>query len=71
MTKDTLLWCFDYFYFKDKALSAQYLSPSRFSPITCRLYQALMEIWSEDEDISFMMAEVRDFIVSIKEKESE
>jgi hypothetical protein len=56
---DVLLWCFDYFFHQDKANACMHLAPVKFSPITFRLLERLMEDWPEGEDISPNMGEVR------------
>jgi hypothetical protein len=55
---EILLWCFQQNYHLDKSNASVHCSPVRFSPITFRLFEALMVIWPEDEDITQEMAEV-------------
>ena len=52
------VWSFDYFFHVDKANACMHCAPVKFSPITFRLYQALMEHWPVEEDITQEMAEV-------------
>jgi hypothetical protein len=58
-SNDEILWSFEYFYHMDKANACIHCSPVRFSPLTFRLFDALMNGWSRDEDITSAMAEVR------------
>ncbi len=57
--EEVLLWCFQQNYHLDKSNACVHCSPVRFSPITFRLYQALIVGWPYDEDITAEMAEVR------------
>lgn len=59
MDSDVTLWCFDYFYHMDKANAQIHLAPARFSPITFRLLENLLDKWDPDEDITQEMAEVK------------
>jgi hypothetical protein len=58
-TPEVLLWCFQQNYHLDKSNAAVHCAPVRFSPITFRLYETMMDGWPEDEDITQEMAEVR------------
>lgn len=53
------LWSFEYFYHQDKANACMHCAPVKFSPITFQLLDDLMATWSDDEDITPEMAEVR------------
>jgi hypothetical protein len=55
---DIALWCFDHFFHMDKANACMHCAPVKFSPITFRCYQALIEQWPVDEDITQELAEV-------------
>jgi hypothetical protein len=56
---DVLQWAFLQNYHLDKSNACVHCSPVRFSPLTFRLYQALMAGWDLDnEDITQEMAEV-------------
>lgn len=55
---DILLWCFQQNYHMDKSNADVHCAAVRFSPITFRLYEALMQVWN-DEDITAELAEVR------------
>lgn len=57
---DAIQWSFLYFFHMDKANACMHCAPVKFSPITFRLFDALSGLWSEDEDITQEMAEVRD-----------
>lgn len=59
MVDDVMLWCFDYFFHMDKANACMHNAPVKFSPITFRLMDSLMETWNPDKDITQEMAEVR------------
>jgi len=69
MADDSLLWCFDYFYFKDKAMSASVCSPVSFRPITFRLYHGIMETWNETEEPTPAMLEVRRHVEMLRAAE--
>ena len=56
---EVLLWCFQQNYHLDKSNAAVHCSPVRFSPLTFRIYETLMERWPINEDITAEMAEVR------------
>lgn len=56
---EVLLWCFIQNYHLDKSNAAVHCSPVRFSPITFRLYEALMVARDHDnEGITEEMTEV-------------
>lgn len=57
-TPEVLLWCFQQNYHADKMNAAVHCAPVRFSPLTFRIYEALMEGWSGGQDITQEMAEV-------------
>jgi hypothetical protein len=59
MEPDVLLWCFLQNYHLDKSNAAVHCSPVKFSPITFRIYQAMVDKWPREEDITPEMAEVR------------
>lgn len=46
---EVLLWCFQQNYHLDMSNAAVHCSPVRFSPITFRLYEALVNAWDSDE----------------------
>ena len=58
-TPEILVWCFEQNYHLDKSNAAVHCSPVRFSPITFRLYEALMVDWDVEQDITQEMAEVK------------
>lgn len=62
MVHDPRMWCFEYFYHMDKANACMHCAPVRFSPLTFDLAHSLLADWSEDEDITSELAEVRDHI---------
>ena len=64
---DILIWCFLQNYHLDKSNACIHCAPVRFSPITFRLYQALMAIIPDDEDITQEMAEVKTHIGAYEE----
>ena len=70
---DTLLWSFDFHYHRDRMNAAVHCSPTRFSPLTVRLYFELIETWPEDEEITMEMAIMRRAIENTptESKESE
>lgn len=43
MDSDVLQWCFDYFFHMDEANAQVHCAPVKFSPITFRLMQAIMD----------------------------
>jgi hypothetical protein len=53
------LWAFEYFYHMDKANACIHMAPTKFSPITFALADMLIEEWSNEEDITQELAEVR------------
>jgi hypothetical protein len=55
---EVLLWSFQQNYHADQMNAAVHCAPVRFSPITFRLYEALMEQWPVGEDITEEMATV-------------
>lgn len=55
---DPLLWAFDYMFHMDKANACMHCAPVRFSPITFRLAEALLDAWPVDEVITAALAEV-------------
>jgi hypothetical protein len=57
---DVLMWSFQQNYHLDKSNACVHCAPVRFSPLTFRLYEALMKVWHEGEDITAEMAEVRE-----------
>jgi hypothetical protein len=59
---DAVLWSFLYFYHTDKANACIHCSPVRFSPITFRLFIELESGWTEGEDITQEMAEVKNHL---------
>jgi hypothetical protein len=62
MGKNELLWSFEYFYHMDKANACMHCAPVKFSPITFALALTLVDAWSEDEDITPELAEVRSHV---------
>lgn len=64
---DPIQWAFLQNYHLDKSNACVHCSPVRFSPITFRLYQALNNLWPQDEDITQEMAEVRDHVGAYQE----
>jgi hypothetical protein len=56
---EVLLWCFLQNYHLDKSNACVHCSPVRFSPLTFRIFEALMALWPGDEDITQEMAEVK------------
>lgn len=56
---EPIQWAFLQNYHLDKSNACVHCSPVRFSPLTFRLFEALMAGWPEDEDITQEMAEVR------------
>jgi hypothetical protein len=56
---DSTLWSFEHFFHIDKANACMHCAPVRFSPITFRLLADLLAMWSDDEDITQEMAEVK------------
>lgn len=61
-TKNSTLWTFEYMYHMDKANACMHCAPVKFSPVTFLLAQELLHDWSQDEDITSELAEVRDHI---------
>ena len=59
ISSEVLLWCFQQNYHADKMNAAVHCAPVRFSPITFRLCEALLETWGELDDITAEMAVVR------------
>jgi hypothetical protein len=55
---DVLLWCFQQNYHLDKSNACVHCAPVKFSPITFKLYTALIEQWPIEEDITQEMAEI-------------
>jgi uncharacterized protein YeaC (DUF1315 family) len=55
---EVLLWCLQQNYHADKMNAAVHCAPVRFSPITFRLYETLMDQWPKGADISQEMAEI-------------
>lgn len=56
---EVLNWCFLQNYHLDKSNACVHCAPVRFSPLTFRLFEAQMAFWSDDEDITPEMAEVK------------
>ncbi len=56
---DPVQWAFLQNYHLDKSNACVHCAPVRFSPITFRLYAAVMNLWDPDDDITAEMAEVR------------
>ena len=56
--QEPVLWAFTQNYHLDKSNAAVHCAPVRFSPITFRLYELLMEDWPVEEDITQELAEV-------------
>jgi len=55
-----LQWCFLQNYHLDNSNAAIHCAQVRFSPITFRLAELLLEDWGDDEDITQELAEVRE-----------
>ena len=55
---EALLWCFQQNYHLDKSNACVHCAPVKFSPITFKLYTALIELWPIEEDITQEMAEI-------------
>jgi hypothetical protein len=64
---DPVHWAFRQNYHLDKSNACVHCAPVRFSPITFRLYAALMNLWDPDEDITAEMAEVRSHLGQYEE----
>jgi hypothetical protein len=64
---EVLMWCFQQNYHSDKSNADIHCSPVRFSPLTFRIYQALMAFWPDEEDITQEMAEVKNHIGTYEE----
>jgi hypothetical protein len=56
---DPVQWAFLQNYHLDKSNACVHCAPVKFSPLTFRLFQTLMNLWGHDEDITQEMAEVR------------
>lgn len=56
---EVLLWCLQQNNHLDKSNAAIHCSPVKFSPLTFRIFEALIYDWPDDEDITQEMAEVR------------
>jgi hypothetical protein len=54
---DPVQWAFLQNYHLDKSNACVHCAPVRFSPLTFRLLQVLMNLWDPDEDITTEMAE--------------
>ena len=61
-TNEILLWCFQQNYHLDKSNAAIHCAPVRFSPVTFRILERMLELWPDYEDITQEMTEVRSHI---------
>lgn len=57
---EPLGWAFQQNYHADKMNAAVHCAPVKFSPLTFRLCAALFSCWTDDEDITAEMREVRE-----------
>lgn len=56
---EPLLWAFQQNYHADKMNACVHCAPVKFSPLTFRLCDALMQVWHDAEDLTAEMHEVR------------
>jgi hypothetical protein len=67
-TDDILLWCFLQNYHLDKSNACVHCAPVRFSPLTFRIYEKLVQVWlAVGEKFTVEMAEVRDHLGKYEE----
>jgi len=58
MNQDTLMWCFDFMYYRDMMNAQVHCSPVRFSPLTTRLACDLDEKYQGISEFDVRVAQV-------------